>query len=78
MTGAARTTSRRLALVAAGLLVITPVRGSEAAPRAGVRTPQRADRVHVVKAGESLPGIAEDYGVSVRAILAVNGLKSAA
>ena len=77
MTGAARSTSRRLALVAAGLLVITPVRGSEAAPGAGVRTPQRADRVHIVKDGESLPGIAENYGVSVKAILAANKLKSA-
>lgn len=77
MTGAARGTSRRLALVAAGLLVIAPVRDGEAAPRAGVRTPHRAERVHVVNAGESLPAIAENYGVSVTAIVAANKLKSA-
>jgi murein DD-endopeptidase MepM/ murein hydrolase activator NlpD len=76
VTGAART-SRRLALVAAGLLVIAPVRDGEGEPRAGVRTPHRAERVHVVKAGESLPDIAKNYGVSVKAIVAANKLKSA-
>ncbi len=81
MIDGARWATHRLALVAAGLLVVAAPGVGDSAPRAGTHNraerARAAERVHVVKAGETLAAIAERYGVSVTALVASNKLRGA-
>lgn len=61
-------TNPRLIRVGQRLRIITCVRGSDSAPRYGAH--------YVVKPGDTLYRIAVRYGVSVRRLMAVNGLRS--
>ena len=53
------------------------LRVNGAAPATGGAAPATGPRTHVVARGDSLGGIAARYGVSVAAIMAANGLRSA-
>jgi murein DD-endopeptidase MepM/ murein hydrolase activator NlpD len=65
-----------LALAAAGLLLVVSPRVADAGPRApGAH--QRAERVHVVKPGDTLTEIAGRHGVTLAALVSANKLPNA-
>lgn len=73
MIGAALGARRGVALAAAGLLLVVSARAADPGPRAP--TAPRVERVHVVRAGETLTRIAARYGVTVAALVSANRLK---
>lgn len=54
----------------------TPLRSVPAVSRTGVK-PAAGDRTHVVRAGDTMSGIAQRYGVSLTKLLAANRLRNA-
>lgn len=73
MTAPGRRATRRLALIAVGLLAVAPARAGEGPARPGPAH-HRAERVHLVRPGETLAQIARRNAVTVGALVAANRL----